>query len=246
MPSWLERFGHWCGRTAAPLVQRSVANPQLCTSTFSQCRDPVLGMITQDEATAGGVCESLSGHWIWYHAKGDSLWNWLTPNGPDQVAPGPLWAVMALQREGDRAPNQNAVTNQFLRERGILQMKSSADAFSSRGRRYGTGELRHAEGSSGFFSARTLAESIARDFTRAGGRSAGQYKKIGISGKAGAHAMAAWVAEDVCFFDPNFGEYWFPNAANFVTWFAGSFWYRSMYAAGLSGSFEIDCFAKAA
>jgi YopT peptidase len=221
-----------------------MTSPQLCTSTFSQCRDPVLGMILQDDDTAGGVCEALSGYWILHHAAGGSLWNWLTPNGPDQTDPGPLWAVMALQREGVRAANQNAVTNRFLQSNGIDQLSSSADAFTGRGIRYGTTTLRHGEGTTGFFSVLSLAEAIARDVTRVGQRSGGQYKKIGISGMAGAHAMAAWVAEDVCFFDPNFGEFWFPNGASFVTWFSGSFWYRSMYAAGLSGQFEIDSFAK--
>lgn len=58
--------------------------------------------------------------------------------------------------------------------------------------------------------------------------------------------MAAWVAKDITFFDPNFGEFWFPDAAAFVAWFSGSFWYRSFYAAGLSGSYEIDIFGRLA
>jgi hypothetical protein len=43
------------------------------------------------------------------------------------------------------------------------------------------------------------------------------YRSIGLY-QAG-HAMAAWVAQDVLFFDPSWDEYWFETRAGFRGWF---------------------------
>lgn len=242
MPTWLEKFGHFVGRAAAPLVQRSAPN---CLSTFSQCRAPVLPLIMQDADTAGGVCEALSCEWIIHHANGGSLWNWLTDQRGN-VKTGPLWQVMHVQRIGMQANNQNTVSSNYLQENGIVElpnMRASAGHGAGLFARSATAQV---TGNTSIFSARALATAIAQDNTTANGRTGGQYKKIGIEGKAGAHAMAAWVAEDVCFFDPNFGEFWFRTRNDFINWFAGSFWLRSMYFAGLSGRFEIFSYSKRA
>jgi hypothetical protein len=57
--------------------------------------------------------------------------------------------------------------------------------------------------------------------------------------------MAAWVAEDLAFFDPNFGEFWFANPNHFAQWFRSEFWTRSLYFAGLSGQYWLFPYAKA-
>ena len=44
------------------------------------------------------------------------------------------------------------------------------------------------------------------------------YALIALEGPRGGHAVAAWIGargEDACFFDPNFGEYWFENKQDF-------------------------------
>ena len=59
--------------------------------------------------------------------------------------------------------------------------------------------------------------------------------------------MAAWVAQDVAFFDPNFGEFWFERSADFVAWLP-TFWQKSFYsnpAVGLSNRYEVMNYAKA-
>ena len=46
----------------------------------------------------------------------------------------------------------------------------------------------------------------------------GAYAMIVLHGAGGGHAFAAWIGgrgEDACFFDPNFGEYWFEDKQNF-------------------------------
>jgi hypothetical protein len=58
--------------------------------------------------------------------------------------------------------------------------------------------------------------------------------------------MAAWVAEDVAFFDPNYGEFWFERPATFVNWFT-TFWHKSLYGnpkLGLSDGYWLIDYAK--
>jgi len=61
----------------------------------------------------------------------------------------------------------------------------------------------------------------------------GCYVLIGLTRLRSGHAVAAYISNDVAFFDPNFGEFYFPgNAAvdanwgynkSFVDWFL-SYW----------------------
>ncbi|MEK6234219.1 MAG: hypothetical protein N2C14_05880, partial [Planctomycetales bacterium] len=57
------------------------------------------------------------------------------------------------------------------------------------------------------------------------------------------HVLCAWVAEDVCLFDPNWGEFWFAKKSKFYDWYSYAFndFYGDSY-----GAFEIRDFAKAA
>ncbi|WP_299584851.1 YopT-type cysteine protease domain-containing protein [uncultured Microbulbifer sp.] len=57
---------------------------------------------------------------------------------------------------------------------------------------------------------------------------------------------SAWVTQNIAFFDPNVGEFWFESRASFFNWFSQSFWYQSMYAAGLSGSYAVRSYVPRA
>jgi hypothetical protein len=56
--------------------------------------------------------------------------------------------------------------------------------------------------------------------------------------------MAAWVAQDVCFFDPNYGEFWFETKAAFILWFSKEFWPKSFYQMMLSDDYRVFHYAK--
>ena len=74
----------------------------------------------------------------------------------------------------------------------------------------------------------------------------GHYAMIGIYGPGGAHAMAAWIANDVAFFDPNFGEFYFSDKDAFISWFP-TFFRRSGYSwpwVGLCEDYETLFYAK--
>ncbi|WP_157953842.1 YopT-type cysteine protease domain-containing protein [Microbulbifer sp. A4B17] len=244
MPIWFDKTVLALTGTRVGPVQRSVAqHGGTLQYNFSQCLDPVKAQITIHQDTAGGVCESLSAHWIKFHAEDDSLWNWLFPNGA--LSEQHLFHVMTLHQIGGNAPNQDQVSEAWLQSHNVLPLQNNGGVgiAGPNGRRQihvVTGP-RLDQGQTTMRNSAALADEIIREPTR----SAGSYKKIGISGKVGAHAMAAWVAEDVLFFDPNFGEFWFPTKNAFRNWFVNSFWNTSMYAIGLSGSYDVRCYAHA-
>jgi len=246
MSSLMEQFANKVTAWRAPHVQNSVARyGGLCTYPFTQCKPPVSSFIGQDTSTSGGVCESLSAHWIYYHANDDSLWNWLIVNGTVSIAKL-HYHIMQLQSQGILGADQDQVTEAWLRSKGIHRRQSNSVLNKSRqmGRHFftaqGASTPARQSGTSGMFSAGALANAIVQDDTLG----AGSYKKLGLYGKAGDHAMALWVAQDVAFFDPNFGEFWFSDKAAFQEWFTKSFWITSLYNLGLSGSFDLLPYAK--
>lgn len=244
--SLLESFANMVGSARVGPVQRSVdAHGGHCTFPFTQCRPPVSTLIAMDRTTSGGICEALTAHWIRYHATADSLWNWLTPGGHIDLAKIQQH-VMPLQSQGILG-DQEAVTEAWLRQHGINRLQTNMVLNSSRnlGGKFvqfgGAATSAVQEGTSSFFNRDALARAILVD--RTGG--AGCYKKLWLAGVGGEHVMALWVAQDVVFFDPNFGEFWFGERARFFNWFTKSFWHTSLYSVGLSGRYELLPYAKA-
>jgi YopT-type cysteine protease-like protein len=234
------------GASRAGPVQRSVQGyGGQCTFPFTQCRPPISSFISRDESTAIGVCESISAHWIKYHAEGSSLWNWLIVNGEISMTKL-LYGVMQLQSQGILSDDQDATTEAWLRQEGIVPVKRNTKGLESERTRIGFRQFQGAflrgvqRGQTRMHNAKTVARAILDDPT--GG--AGLYKKLSLEGKFGAHTMALWVAQDVAFFDANFGEFWFESRAGFFNWFTKKFWSSSLYNIGLSGNYEVYPYAK--
>ncbi|QFT53062.1 YopT-type cysteine protease domain-containing protein [Microbulbifer sp. THAF38] len=243
MPIWVDKTILNVTGTRVRPVQQAVPNYNgHVVKDFSQCFDPVKGLITVHEDTSGGVCESLSAFWMKYHSEGGSLWNWLYPNNTFDERH--LFHVMTLQQAGMH-DDQDRVTEAWLGVHNLYPVSQNVfgGAFpNGRGGNTirGINNPRRANGQSGVFSPNALAREIILDQT--GG--AGCYKKISLDGTFSGHTMSAWVAQDIAFFDPNFGEFWFESRASFFNWFTQSFWYQSMYSAGLSGSYAIRSYAR--
>lgn len=228
-------------------VQRSVDSyGGQCTFPFTQCKPPVSSFIAQDESTAIGVCESISAHWIKFHADGGSLWNWLMFDGQISMTKL-LFSVMQLQSAGILAVDQDAETEAWLRQHRIVPLKKNVQGFNSRQTRRGfesfTGHS--VSGNTRGRTRLTNCKALARDILVDPTGGAGCYKKMSLEGKFGAHTMALWVAQDVAFFDANFGEFWFESRAGFFNWFTQKFWHSSLYSVGLSGNYELFPYAKA-
>jgi YopT peptidase len=252
MPNWFYQIAHAITASRGDSVRDSVAQcGGHCTWAFSQCEPPVVTQILQTADTQIGVCEALAAHWILYHANDRALPDLLFPGGQLDLAR--LFKVMTMHTGGIRATSQDAFTTSWLKERGILERKGSACYNPSRkfGDQFveyrGSAPSASTEGATGWFSVNAFLDDLLKNTTRArdGGRTAGAYYKISFQGMLGAHAMAAWVAEDLVFLDPNFGEFWFAKPTNFAQWFGYEFWTRSLYFAGLSGQYWLIPYAKA-
>ena len=70
----------------------------------------------------------------------------------------------------------------------------------------------------------------------------GSYRLLYLYG-ARSHACGAWVAQDVLFFDANYGEFWFPTKEAFQSWFF-QFWHASMYPGLCDTYFEIKPYVR--
>ena len=197
----------------------------------------------------------LAAKWLEAHANNGSIVNWMLDAGgqvnPDRVRQLMQWfAIGTTMRAGAMIGNpdnggygQNLVTEQWLRTHGVVRRRHISGGIPL----LGGGVFhppRNATGQRGRNSRPNFAGEIARAITN----SPGSYKMIGITGPRFAHAMAAWSDQDVSFFDPNFGEFWFARPADFHAWFP-LFWQLAGYATpmlGLSESYEIDEYGHSA
>ena len=226
-------------------VRKSVASFNgHCTWKFSQMQDPVATLIGKDKITKDGICEMLSAKWIECHAKDDHLANWLQGGGKD-IDPSKIRQLMQLFIIGETmntgamlnnpqrgaTVNQTTATVRWLKAKGILQRGGA------------TSDVQGQRGGGGSRSGHALA--MAKAMAASLNNGTGSYRTIGIWGPGGGHAMAAWVAQDVAFFDPNYGEFWFENRQDFIKWFP-TFFSKSMYAlpkVGLCSSYQLMDFA---
>jgi len=238
-----------------PAVQHSVqASGGFCTWQFSQVQDPVKSLICSYSDISGGICEMLAAKWLEAHAKNGSIVNWMLDAGgqvnPDRVRQLMQWFVIGTTMRagamagcpGNGAQGHSMVTEQWLRTHGVVRRRHISGGTPLLGG--GVYHLpRNAVGQRGH-PRPNFAGEIARAITN----SPGSYKMVGITGPRFAHAMAAWSDQDVSFFDPNFGEFWFARPADFHAWFP-LFWQLTGYATpmlGLGEFYEIDEYGQSA
>ncbi|WP_245555210.1 YopT-type cysteine protease domain-containing protein [Hahella ganghwensis] len=252
---------HWVMHTLlgfkVPTVQQSaVAAGGFCTWPFSQVRDPVKSLICSHTDTSGGICEMLAAKWLESHANNGSIVNWIMDSSGTQVDPNKIrqlmqWfavgvsmrAVAMNERSNEGGMDQSLATERWLRTHGVVRRRRITGGVPL----MGGGHFHHPRvlnGQRGRQSRSDFSADIAHGITS----SSGSYKMIGIEGSNFAHAMAAWSDQDVSFFDPNFGEFWFARPEDFHAWFP-RFWQLAGYAApmvGLSESYTIDEYAPTA
>ncbi|MFK0573536.1 YopT-type cysteine protease domain-containing protein [Endozoicomonas sp.] len=202
-----------------------------CTWRFSQGNNPIANIIETDSETAGGICEMLSVRWIERHASGSSLASWLSASGgsidKNDIDPSKIRQLMQLYiagttlRSGMMAEENSGCFNQtnasirWLREKGILQCRSIN--FTQVGSNKYT-MVQDRRGERGDMGRKDFATEIAVSIQRDLKSCYGNYAVIGIYGNGG-HAMAAWIGQDACFFDPNYGEFYFSDKNAFINWF---------------------------
>lgn len=166
----------------------------------------------------GGVCATLAAFWIAFHSsqdsgagksftKGRSVWDYLFEDNGLMLNMGAAMNIVVEHHQS--SGNQLNYLETFLKKFGITKRTSSMS---------GAAIVPYFQP---FTSGTT--HLCADMITRNNGYKLIQLKKT-TTGAGGGHMVAAWSdGSDVLFMDPNFGEFWLPNAGAFKTWLAGFF-----------------------
>jgi YopT peptidase len=196
------------------------AHGGVCVKQFSQGLPPVSGLIGRNADTKNGVCMALVNKWVAEHANGGSLWTWLLDRGgrPDS---GKIVNVMInfldTLKGGGGATTQWRNSEKYLKQYNVVRRLDVVSA-GPKDWTYDFGKPGPAVGDA---CARWLIGHDAKS-------NAGYYRSFCFMGSGGGHITTMWLAQDVCFFDPNFGEYWFEKRSDFAKWFR-VFWQISGY-----------------
>ncbi len=225
---------------------------------------------SMNREVAGGICSALASHWIYHHASGSSLWAWLYggATGPNGGVPnaGRLNQLMLAQAYGMSAPSQEGFEDNWLESKGIIrrrhqvtQMTTAIPALNIQAAFESAHSVKVPEATGPRRTPDALAAAVSETGVARFGSSmrtdgkvpipekakspvVGVYKRISVSSMIGAHCMALWAADDACFFDPNFGEFYFPSVQQFGQWFEGVFWPQSSYRTILNGVWSVSEF----
>ncbi|WP_036768068.1 YopT-type cysteine protease domain-containing protein [Photorhabdus australis] len=235
----MDRLMHFGVRTRLGKVRNSASKyGGQVTFKFAQTKGTFLDQIMKHKDTSGGVCESISAHWISAHAKGDSIFNQLYVGGKKgKFHIDTLFSIKQLQMDGYLDDEQSTMTEYWLGTQGMqpnIQRNDDTDEHSSK-----------VVGETGNRGTKDLLHAILDTGDKGSG-----YKKISFLGKMAGHTVAAYVDDQkgVTFFDPNFGEFSFPDKTSFSHWFTDDFWPKSWYSLeiGLGQEFEVFNYAPEA
>lgn len=251
----------------AQIQKRAVSNKGSYVH-YSQSEEPTSTLISMLPYTEDGICQALSAKWIAEHANGGSLWNWLFKPGSKTPDPGKIANLMInftesivrtggdidhsqgnrkvrsgiasrLSNKTTRSKNtggqyyQDFVTEKYLGLYGVARRNIVQACYTgSMGKR-----IKHGLGPK---TAQVLGATLQQKYMNTKG---GAYVLISVLGDGG-HAMAAYVGQDIAFFDPNFGEFWFPSHLDFYRFFL-DFWKLSGYISDFD-SFYLLPYAKKA
>jgi YopT peptidase len=216
-----------------------------CIWPFSQLKYPVKSLLRAHQDSFDSVCEMFAAKWLAEHARGGSVVNWMSMANSDIIDASKVlqlrqyFTIGAMMHKGalsvrsgksHGAMDQSRATETWLRSQGVIKRRQI-----SGGNVLATGASDHSTNPA---SSRNFSEQIARQVVQ----SNSSYKMIALEGACCAHAMAAWSDQDVSFFDPNFGEFWFARPQDFVAWLA-AFWHLAGYdtpALGLNQNYSIQ------
>jgi hypothetical protein len=192
------------------------------TFGISQMDFSVWNIIRKDPVSATGICKALAAQWIVDHAYGGSLVNRLL-DGSGKLNPS---AVRMIMQNFILAFNQQETeTEDFLLKRGILRRHRNRTVHATRSKRVDGKriEIHTTSHVSSAMSDIGNGGNVAIELTNALRKVEGSYVQIDFGKVSGlGHATAAWIDKangDACFYDPNYGEVWFANRADFFPWF---------------------------
>ena len=184
-----------------------------------------------------GICAALSAEWIRYHAHDGSLANVLGGGGVGPLNVGKLKEIALLHKTASDVPgSQRRESELCVQMHDVLSLNASGNKtfFNSRTQQDQT----TASAVPAAIQQGGGAPNIENDIVAAMQRFNSCYVRINFGGTAWGtstgHAVAAWLGQptyggagDALFFDPNYGEYWFEQKANFFRFFP--VFYRAAY-----------------
>lgn len=190
---------------------------------------------------SSGWCLGMSICWVIQTAKGNSFWQWFKP--PAQACPSllnrnqgagvgePFVAIKAIMKQDAKLIGQkNSIISSGVNALTILNWFAPKITFDTACQRARGGDALQANVANG--------GKIAKMVTRASG-----YKIISMFGTKGGHAMAARVIDgSIILMDPNYGEFFFPDAARFET-FMDQFWRNCKYSPGFTDLLAVTSFS---
>lgn len=211
---------------------------------FSQCLEPTATLIRTVPATSGGICQALCAKWIAEHANERSVWNWLCTPGTMNVRPAMIANLMINFAEGVAAPGSAAANPTVRRGAGqrdmlfqdvVTEKYLALNGVVRRGLARTNMTRLHA-----YRSSQVMGARIARDLDPDLWNGQNFYVLVSILGPGGGHALCAYVgSKDVCFFDPNFGEFYFDTRLKFKA-FMRDFWRISGYRDEFNAYYLLD------
>ncbi|MCW7551703.1 YopT-type cysteine protease domain-containing protein [Endozoicomonas gorgoniicola] len=149
----------------------------------------------------GGLCNSLSLSWINYHAHNDSLANHLDINNQDYlVIQHAIFLQDTLQKKG---PINSSMI--WLQMHGMVLLNMGYGATDRP-----DSEYRIITTLTNEYNCYALISFGLRDY---------------VKKTCKQHAVAAWlggsdpIRGDACFFEPNYGEFWFESKQDFFSFF---------------------------
>lgn len=235
MPDPQEAMAKWVKQIARSAAEAGGT----VVKEFSQSVAPTSTLIGLHGATKDGICQALTNKWIAEHANDGSLWSWLCASG-GQVQQAKIANLMLnfIDSTSMAAPTgidpQKLISEKYLFQYGVVRR---VDIVS--------GNRVYNEAMKSLAPNPALGSSIAAAMVGRGLKNAnGSYRMVSFKGTKGGHVVAAWVAQDVAFFDSNFGEYWFEKSEQFVKWFP-KYWQATGYGR-MFGGCQIRDFAKKA
>lgn len=210
-------------------------------------------IMNQIPEAANGICKALCMHWVAHHANDvpGSFSDTARLAGPggrrgagDFAGVGIVLTQLAYARAlGGAVPAtaeqvKDQFTDNFLQQRGIVRQMNIKHPTRN------LSPARHKLGNSRTVNT-WFGRQLARGIVGSHGRDYWSYKIISIHGQAGGHAVAAFVAADAVFFDPNYGIFYFDKADDFRQWFGepGGYYWESNYVRELGDDFVIKSYA---
>jgi YopT peptidase len=186
-----------------------------------------------------GICAALAAQWIRYHAHEDSLANYLGGGGvgPLNVAKLKEIALDHKIASDSEDSTQAEMLQLWLKGHGIYPLARSF-AVKTGGKRLTPGHQPARDmdpKSEAGADSLDLCPNIEHDIVNAMRKYNTCYVRVNFGGKRKpGHAVAAWLGQptrdrggDACFFDPNYGEFWFEDKADFFAFFPG--FYQAKY-----------------